>query len=849
MKKAKRITSKIKIIVCIILLSFLWVQTKKKTEKPITRMAPNDWLYAQRVFPFDHINPEAYEETRLLSIELRQQHSRKKSDQENWEFAGPVNVGGRVTDVEMHSSDLQTIYTCAASGGIYKSTDQGVSWSQIFDNDYTLSIGDMAIAELDKNILYVGTGEPNIGLGSITYDGYGVFKSTDEGLSWDHVGLENAGSIGKVEIDPKNSDRVFVAAAGNVFTTNPERGIYRTIDGGKSWENVLFISDSTGGADLCIHPYNTDTVYAAMWEKVRYAHRRNYSGLSGGIFRTYDGGDSWVKLTNGLPGGDISRIGLCISQSIPEIIYAIYSIEGGYYGDVYKTVDGGNSWIATNSNLGTYNYPGYYWFSKIHIDPLDPNVVYASEFNMHKTINGGLSWSLIPGLHVDQHAIYVHPQDNNFVIIGNDGGTYISRNATLTNSFIRTLPITQFYTCETDYQHPERLFGGTQDNGTNGTLTGNLDDWERIYGGDGFIVRVDPVDNNYIYASSQRGGFGRSIDGGISWDNTKPGITDTRFNWKTPYILDPNDPSVLYIGGHRVYKSTNRAVSWDVISNDLTNGAQDWGYGTLTSLAVSAINPEIIYAGTDDGNVWVTSNGGGLNNWTKISDDLPLRWVTCVAADPFEENTAYVTFSGIRNKDYIPRVFKTNDLGESWIDISSNLPDFPINNIIIDPENAGFYYVATDGGVFVSHDSGTNWTLLGTGLPNSPVLDLNLHNPTRTLLAATYGRSMWRISVEPALKIKDIEAHQKTFKIYPNPSSDIVNISFNMNSTQKGKLIIYDISGKIIEVIHDGLFYEGNQNFVWGRRYSVNNRKAGSYICRLITEKSIFSGRIQILDN
>ncbi|MFC2132461.1 T9SS type A sorting domain-containing protein [Bacteroidota bacterium] len=809
---------------------------------------PNDWLFSQRVFPYNRINPEAYEASRQQAIELRQQTSRLKNNQEAWQFAGPVNVGGRINDVEMHSSDMQIIYACAASGGIYKSENQGISWAQIFDNDYSLSIGDMAIAETDKRILYVGTGEPNGGQGSITYDGYGVFKSINEGETWTHVGLENAGGIGRVEVDPKNSDRVFVAAMGNLFAKNAERGIYRTLNGGETWENVLFVSDSTGGIDLCINPEHPDTIYATMWERVRYPERRTYGGPSTGIWRTYNGGDDWEKLTIGLPTTDLGRIGIDISKSNPEILYVAYSNASGTWKDVYKTINGGDTWTATNSSgLGGTTY--YWWFSKIQIDPINPNVVYNLGFHTHKTRNGGQSWDRISNLHVDQHGAYVHPQNNSLVIIGNDGGVYISNNGGTTTSFVSTLPITQFYTCEVNYQHPEQIMGGTQDNGTVRTLTGEFDDWSSVYGGDGFVIRVDPTDDQYVYASSQRGGFGRSTNGGQSFSGARPSSSGDRYNWKTPYILDPNNPRTLYFGSNYVYKSTTRAATWTKVSNDLTNGNQPpWNYGTITTLAVSKINDNILYAGTDDGNVWVNPDVGGQGEWTKISDNLPIRWVTCVATDPFDENTAYVTFSGLRYFDYVPHVFKTTNLGETWTDISSNLPDFPVNNIQIDPDHQGRYYIATDGGVFVSQNSGNSWSILGSELPNSPVLDLCLHNPTRTLVAATFGRSMYKYDLNSISGIDQTEVIINPLKVYPNPSSDIVNITFDLQSEQTGQLIIFDISGKVLKVLHDGAFHSGNQHFTWDGTNNGNRRIAGMYICRLVTNKSLFAKRIQIIE-
>jgi len=805
------------------------------------RYTPNDWLLAQHVFPYNHLNPDAYEASRDQTILAHEQLKQMKSGGETWEFAGPTNVGGRISDVEMHHSDPNTIFACAASGGIYKTTDQGKIWKQIFDGYHTLSIGDMAIAKTDKRILYVGTGEPNGGNGSITYDGYGVYKSTDEGESFTHVGLENAGGIGKVQIDPTDPDRVFVACMGNLFSNNPERGIYRTTDGGESWENVLYISDSTGGIDLIIHPSNPNIVYATMWERVRYATHRSYGGPTSGLYRSTDGGDTWEQLTNGLPTGNISRIGIGMCLSQPDIIYAHYSDNNRNWIDLFKTTDGGDSWAASNSDI-----QGNYWEGKVHVDPTDPDILWSMGVYMWYSNDGAQSWSTVSNMWVDQHGVYVHPADNQLVVIGNDGGVYISHDGTENMAKVMTLPITQFYTCEVNFHDPADIMGGTQDRGTQRSADGDFMGWESINGGDGFIVRVDPSDPKYMYAASQRGGFRRSTNGGSSFSSARPASGD-RYNWKTPYVIDPSDPNNLYLGSHRVYRSTNRARSWTRISNDLTNGDQPpWNYGTISTLAVSPVNSKIIYAGTDDGNVWVNPEGTGSANWNKISDELPIRWVSCVAADPFEEHTAYVTFTGIRYYDYLPHVFKTTDMGASWIDISGNLPDFPVNNIQIDPDIQNTYYIATDGGVYVTYNGGDQWDLMATGMPIAPVLDLNIHRSTRTLLAATFGRSMWRINLASTTDIHEETFSVSNMKAYPNPSSAQVNFSVNLDSDQEGQLLVFDMSGRMLRKVYDGQLIKGEQNVTWDGLTNGHNRIPGIYICRLVTNKTTQAVRVQI---
>jgi hypothetical protein len=375
------------------------------------------------------------------------------------------------------------------------------------------------------------------------------------------------------------------------------------------------------------------------------------------------------------------------------------------------------------------------------------------------------------------------------------------------------MPITQFYTCEVDYQFPNRYYGGTQDNGTNRTLTGNLNDWQPIFGGDGFYVLVDPSNNNYVYAESQYGGFGRSTNGGNNFDYGLNGVSGSdRFNWSTPFIIDPSNPTKLYIGSNRVYRSTNRAVSWTPISPDLTNGPPSGNqvYGTITTIASAPSDTNVVYVGTDDGNVWVTLSGG--TSWTKISTSLPVRWITRVAVDPDNAMTAYVTLSGYRYDEYLPHVFRTTDAGISWLDISSNLPDAPVNDIIVDPDSTERLFVGTDVGVFVSDNLGSIWNYLGEYLPNAPVTDLLLHNPTRTLIAATYGRSMYSIDLSPVTSVGNENADVRDFILYqnyPNPFNPATKIKFTIgsviaNGVKQSQLVtlkVFDVLGNEVATL------------------------------------------------
>jgi photosystem II stability/assembly factor-like uncharacterized protein len=401
-------------------------------------------------------------------------------------------------------------------------------------------------------------------------------------------------------------------------------------------------------------------------------------------------------------------------------------------------------------------------------------------FDLYKTTDGGQSWSYASsGLHVDQHDLVSHPSNHNQLVLGNDGGVYVSQNGGQSWSFRNNLPITQFYTCEVDEQLPRRLYGGTQDNGTNRTLQGGLDDWEPIYGGDGFYVLVDPLDNDYVYAEYQYGNLARSTDGGYSFQYALNGIDGSdRKNWNTPVVFDPGNPSVLYYGSNRLYRSVNRAVSWSAISPDLTGGPGGSGvvYGTITTIAASPSDNEWIYAGTDDGNVWRTENGG--SSWTNVSEGLPLRWVTRVATDPYDAAVVYATLSGYRYDSYQPHVFRSTSGGDDWTDISGDLPEAPANDIIPDPVMDSVLYVATDFGVFMTFDMGSSWISLGTGLPNVPVVDIELHNPTRKLIAATYGRSMHAFDLGQLTGMPEGSTTLRNLvRIFPNPAGDKLQFS------------------------------------------------------------------------
>ncbi|UCG30226.1 MAG: glycosyl hydrolase, partial [candidate division WOR-3 bacterium] len=622
---------------------------------------PHDWFYMQRAYPHRLINEEAHQMAYRQALAMAQQYANR--DNGVWIPKGPSNIGGRVTGIALHPSNGNIIYAGAADGGVLKSIDGGVNWTMLTDHFITLSVGDVTIDPNNPNTVYAGLGEAN--LAGDNYDGDGLYRTTDGGVSWSNIGLAQVRRIGRVAVHPTDSDVIFVAGAGAQFSADSARGVYRTTDAGATWSKVLFISDSTSAIDLCINPTHPDTVYAAMWERLRSPMRRKAGGPTSGIYRSTDMGTTWTELTNGLPSGrNVGRIGIAICQTNPNVLYALYADSIGYLEAVYKTTDGGNSWFQTSGQPPYYLYYSYGWyFGQIRVHPADPDIAFALGVPLYRTTDGGNSWSDVSHIqHVDHHALEFDLSNVNHIVDGNDGGVYYSSNGGTIWTKSYNLPITQFYAATIDELNPERTYGGTQDNGTLRTLTGNLDDWEMILGGDGFYCIVDYTDANIIYAEYQWGNLTKSTDGGYNFYMAMDGIDpDDRTNWSTPVVMDPNNHSVLYYGANRLYKSTNGAGYWNAISGDLTNGpgSGNLTYGTITTIGVSRTNGDVIYVGTDDANVWVTTNGG--TDWTNISTGLPDRWVTRVAVDPNNEAIAYVTFSGYRYDSPLPHVFRTTN--------------------------------------------------------------------------------------------------------------------------------------------------------------------------------------------
>lgn len=679
----------------------------------------------------------------------------------SWVFAGPSNIGGRLTALAVDPTNPDHIWAGAAAGGVFESTDSGDSWTPVFDGQPLLPVGAIAAHPSNPDIVYVGTGEAN-GAG-YSYDGDGVYRTMDGGATWQPIGLGETRRIGRIAIDPLNPQRIFVAAAGGVYVPDSHRGVYRSIDGGASWTQVLFVAPTAGAIDLAIDPSNPDRIYAAIWEHYSTATQWVAGGTNSGIWRSDDGGDTWSLLSNGLPASSpaIGRIGLAIAASSPQTVYALHLDDPGSLIGIYKTTNGGNGWFRVDTPGGAQQstFAGYgYYFGQIRVDPADAQTVYLLDVYWARSTDGGATYTnFTSGLHVDHHDLVILPGR---LYMGNDGGFYRSTDGGGAWTHSASLPASQFYDLGIDPQDPLVRFGGLQDNGSIRTKTGGLSNWAMVYGGDGLQCEVDPVNAKKVYCESQFGGIVRSTNGGNTFSGAVSGISSAeRRNWNAPITHDPLATSRLYTGTIRVYRSTNGAQSWSAISGDLTDGppphlpaaGRPGGAshlastveGTISTLAVSRVNTDVLWAGTDDGNVWVTADSGG--QWTRV--DVPGRteWVTRIEADPFAAGGAFVTFSGYRNGSPLPRIFRTADYGSTWTDIGGGLPDVPLNCVNADPEpeNRGRLFVCSDLGVHVTDDYGLSWSELGGGLPRAVVHDLDLVNSSRELFAGTHARGMY----------------------------------------------------------------------------------------------------------
>ncbi|WP_158887612.1 sialidase family protein [Amycolatopsis anabasis] len=663
-----------------------------------------------------------------------------------WTATGPTNIGGRIVGLALDPHRADTVYAAAASGGLWKSADAGRTFAPAWPDNRTQAMGSVAAA--DDGTLYVGTGEANPGGGSITYEGTGLYRSADQGASWQFAGLRDSAAIGAIAVDPRDPRRLLVAATGSLYSAGGDRGVYLSSDGGRSWRRALEPGgEFTGAVDVQFDPADPRRVYAVLWDHRRTPEKRTYGGPGSGVFRSADGGLTWQRLGGGLPpaGPDVGRIGIGVSKSEPGRLYAIVNATAGPFAGMYTSADAGTSWTRLPEPAELMDSQSSYgwWFGKVWVDPDDARHLHVAGVPLVTSKDGGATWTADgTSTHVDHHAMVWDPRYPARVYLGNDGGVYRS-DADGDGGWTKAVyePYTQFYSAAISPQDASRISGGTQDNGSLRSWGGAR--FNEYLGGDGEENLINPRDKDNVFACYQYGNCFRSADGGDTLTFFTPQTTADRRNWFTPVQFDPSDPKVLYYGGNRLNRSADGGVTWTPISPDLTGGpGQDaYPYGTITTVAAAPSDPRTIWAGTDDGRIWLTRDLGAT--WTKVLDGQP--WITRIAVDERDPATAYVTLSAYRSGSDTAHVRMTRDGGAHWRDLSGNLPNAPVNDIVLGAH--GMLYLATDQGVFAGHAAaGGHWVRLGRGLPKVPVDDIEYDRGTRRLVAATFGRGLYELT-------------------------------------------------------------------------------------------------------
>ncbi|MFN2578831.1 MAG: WD40/YVTN/BNR-like repeat-containing protein [Pyrinomonadaceae bacterium] len=698
-----------------------------------------------------------------------------------WRQIGPFR-GGRSTAVAGVASQPMVFYFGGVGGGVWKTSDGGINWEPISDGSVfgTASVGAIGLSDSDPNTIYVGMGESPI-RGNVSH-GDGVYKSTDGGKTWKHVGLEDTRQISRIRVHPKNADIVFVAAQGHVWAPNADRGIFRSKDGGKTWQKVLFRSDKAGACDLVIDPTNPNVLYAGFWEVYRKPWTLESGGPGSGIFKSMDGGDTWTEITRnpGLPRGTIGIVGITVSPANPDRLWAIIEAEDG---GVFRSDNGGRTWTKTNEQRNLRQRAWYY--TRIYADPKNADEVYVLNTGFYRSNDGGKTFTGIGVPHGDNHDLWIAPEDPNRMIESNDGGANVSFNGGRSWSE-QDQPTAQFYRVALDNDFPYHIYGAQQDNSTvriaSRTVEGGItaSDWFDVGGGESGWIAPSPKDSEIIFAGSYDGLITRydHRTGQLRDVNPYPnnpmgwgaGDIKYRFQWNFPIVFSPHDPNTLYCGANVLFKSTNQGQSWEVISPDLTrNDKSKQGpsggpitkdntsieyYDTIFTVIESPLTAGTIWSGADDGLVYVTRDGG--RNWSNVtpSKDIMPEWIQINSLDAgaFDAGTAYVAATMYKYDDYKPYLYKTSDYGKTWKKITNGIPDGAFTRVIReDPNKRGLLYAGTETGIYISFDDGANWQSMQLNLPVTPITDLAIHKREKELVAATQGRAFWIFDDLPAV--------------------------------------------------------------------------------------------------
>jgi len=812
---------------------------------------------AQKKKPVEYAPSFTPAEVRMKGLMQRETMDKNSVVNEiQYRNVGPAVMSGRVTDIEVNPQDATHFYVAYATGGLWETKNNGTTFTPIFDNQWVFGIGDIAV-DWKSNVIYVGTGEQNSSRSS--YAGNGIYRSSNNGKNWEYLGLGETHHISRIVLHPENPNVFWVAAIGHLFTPNKERGLYMTADGGKTFQQTLFVNENAGAIDLIVNPSNPNELYCSSWQRERRAWNFVESGAGSGIHKSTDGGKTWSLISgpqSGFPNGEgVGRIGLAQCKSKPNVVYAFldnqfrrpetkksesgdklsknmlktmskeeflklsdekiagFLSENGFPekitvalvrekvsngkllpaalaeyledansllfdtpvigAEIYRSDDGGKSWKKTHEGyMDDIVYTYGYYFGQIRVDDHNPDKVWLAAFVVAYSEDGGKKFKSINGdnVHVDHHALYINPAKEGHLINGNDGGVNISYDNGKNWIRCNQPNVGQFYTVNVDMAKPYNIYGGLQDNGvwwapsTTSSGTGwqmeGQNPWKTILGGDGMQVQIDPRDNTTVYTGFQFGHYFRiNKNTGESFYITPKhelGERPLRWNWQTPILLSPHSPDVLYMCANKVFRSLKKGEEFVAISEDLTKGGKpgDVAYGTITSVHESPMKFGLLYAGTDDGMIWVTKNGG--TQWENINGNLPGDfWVRRIQASKFKEGRVYVCLNGHTRNDFSSLLYTSEDYGKTWQKIGLDLPMEPVNVVREDPENENLLYVGTDHGVYISLDRGKSFMSMQNGMPRVPVHDMVIHPRDHELVVATHGRSIYVANVRELQQLHD----------------------------------------------------------------------------------------------
>lgn len=834
--------------------------TKEVTHEPTDRLdakhGPSEQFFLQRMDPSGNFSVKGYSKG-LAEAQADAALLYRSADgfDNEWTVQGPGNIGGRINTIAVNPDNEDEIYTGFGRGGIFKTIDNGTNWFPILDDQKFNSIGDITLDPNQSSTVYVGTGDPNIS--GFPFIGDGLYRSEDSGETFINIGLEETRIISKVVVDPSDSDRIFAATMGLPFEKNNDRGLYRSEDRGATWDQVLFLSDSTGIADLIINPQNPQVMYAAGWDRIRNNVTSIVNGEGAKIFKTIDGGDTWNLVEGGLPN-DVpnGRIGLAICESQPNVIYAQYANTSNRFEAIYRSDDAGENWYAIPTDpydnfLGESPLGGFAWyFGKIRVSPTDPDDVYLLGVDLWRTRNAGQEWFLASppwwqySVHADKHDL-VYLSDES-VLLGTDGGMYLSDKDNNDWIDIENIPTNQFYRVAYNPFQPDLYYGGAQDNGSTGGNATTFNEWSRIYGGDGFQMAFDPNNENRFFVETQNGDINITLDGGQEFFGATDGIdNDDPRNWDMPYFISSYDSEKMVTGTDRLYVGRGEVPFWTPVSEVLTDGEVSSNrYPNITAIHESPIQEDLIFVGTGDGNAWV-GNLNDFDSFSSISDQLIDQYITDIAGSDTDVNRVFVTHSGYRDNDNLARIQRSDDLGQNWVDISSNLPDVAINEILIMPASGdSIIFIGTDAGVYGTTDAGADWERLGTNMVILPIYDL-VHNVAKNeLVAATFGRSIQTYDLDPIYQPELIDVAVapaistsiEKLKVFPSLARQQITIEYsNIEPLRNSEIAIISSAGQVVKSLID------IDDRAVSKTIGIDNLPAGQYFVKVKVRHAVLS--------